>query len=140
MTSKGEGDDGKGSDYEVGYGKPPRHSRFRPGQSGNPAGRPKAVRNLATLAEIELNKLVSVREGGVVRRMTKRQALMASTVNKGLQGDLRATSYVFVLEQKAQDASQGKVGTEASTAADAADQEIIADFLARQKSSDGGGD
>ena len=34
--------------YEVGYGKPPTHGRFRAGQSGNPAGRRKGVRNLMT--------------------------------------------------------------------------------------------
>ena len=33
--------------YEVGYGRPPQHTQFRPGQSGNPAGRRKGVRNLA---------------------------------------------------------------------------------------------
>ena len=31
--------------YEVGNGKPPEHSRFKPGQSGNPRGRPKGAKN-----------------------------------------------------------------------------------------------
>jgi hypothetical protein len=39
--------DGAGDGYEIGYGKPPKHSRFQPGQSGNSAGR-KGVRNLMT--------------------------------------------------------------------------------------------
>jgi Family of unknown function (DUF5681) len=27
-------------DHQMGYGKPPRHSQFVKGQSGNPRGRP----------------------------------------------------------------------------------------------------
>ena len=45
-TTASTGDGKKG--YEVGYGKPPTHTRFRPGQSGYPAGRRKGVRNLKT--------------------------------------------------------------------------------------------
>jgi hypothetical protein len=30
--------------YDVGYGKPPLHTRFRKGQSGNPKGRSKGTR------------------------------------------------------------------------------------------------
>jgi len=37
-----------GEGYEIGYGNPPKHTRFRPGRSGNPAGRRKGVRNLMT--------------------------------------------------------------------------------------------
>src|SRR6202022_3261656 len=42
--------DSAGDEYDVGYGKPPKHTRFRAGQSGNPAGRRKGVRNLMTPA------------------------------------------------------------------------------------------
>ena len=53
--------------YEVGYGKPPTHSRFRPGQSGNPAGRRKGVRNLKTDVMRTLTTPVKVKEGGRTR-------------------------------------------------------------------------
>ena len=45
-------------DYEVGYGKPPRHSRFVKGQSGNPRGRPAGAKNFTTLLEEALNEPV----------------------------------------------------------------------------------
>jgi hypothetical protein len=36
------------ADYDVGHAKPPKHTRFQPGQSGNPRGRPKGTKNLKT--------------------------------------------------------------------------------------------
>ena len=47
-------------DYDVGYGKPPRHTRFKKGQSGNPRGRPSGSKNLATVLSEALNELVIV--------------------------------------------------------------------------------
>jgi hypothetical protein len=43
-------------DYEVGYGKPPKHTRFKPGQSGNPKGRPKASKDFRSLLHRALFK------------------------------------------------------------------------------------
>ena len=53
----------KDHDYEVGYGKPPKAGRFKPGQSGNPRGRPKGTLNLKTDLQQELAERISVREG-----------------------------------------------------------------------------
>ena len=49
-------------DYQVGYGKPPRHTRFKRGQSGNPRGRPREAKNLPTLLTEALNERVIVAE------------------------------------------------------------------------------
>jgi hypothetical protein len=37
--------------YEVGYGKPPKDTQFKPGQSGNPKGYKKHVKSLKTLRQ-----------------------------------------------------------------------------------------
>ena len=50
--------------YEVGYGKPPKHTRFKPGQSGNPKGRKPGSKNVMTLLEQTLFDTVKVRENG----------------------------------------------------------------------------
>src|SRR6478752_1825083 len=64
-------------DYEVGYRKPPKKTRFNPGQSGNPRDRPKGSPNLATDLSAELGELITVREGGQARRVSKQPALLA---------------------------------------------------------------
>lgn len=73
------------SEYEVGYGKPPRHTRWPPVQSGNPKGRPRKTTILGDLIREELDRLVEVREQGTTRKITKREALAKSLVNAALK-------------------------------------------------------
>jgi hypothetical protein len=84
-------------EYQVGYRKPPQATRFKPGQSGNPKGRPKGSLNLATDLSTELGELITVREGGAARRVSKQRALIKSLMAKALQGDVRATTAVLAL-------------------------------------------
>ena len=76
--------------YEVGYGKPPRHTRFAKGQSGNPRGRPAGAKNLRTLLSEALNETVLVTENGGCRKVTKRQAIITQLVNRSATADFRA--------------------------------------------------
>ena len=80
---------GKG-DYEVGFGQPPRSTRFKLGQSGNPAGRPRGAKNFATAIEQELQARVTVTENGRRRRISKREVIAKHLVNKAASGDLKA--------------------------------------------------
>ena len=80
----------KEHDYEVGYGKPPRHTRFIKGQSGNPRGRPPGAKNLKTLLSEALNETVIVTENGGRRKVTKRQAIITQLVNRSATADFRA--------------------------------------------------
>jgi hypothetical protein len=84
-------------DDDVGYRRPPKATRFKPGQSGNPKGRPKGSANLATDLAAELNEQITVREGGQARRLTKQRALIKSLMAKALQGDVRATTALLAL-------------------------------------------
>ena len=53
-----------GANERVGYRRPPVGTRFRPGQSGNPRGRPRGARNLSTIVATALNERVAVNENG----------------------------------------------------------------------------
>ena len=81
----------------VGNGKPPEATRFKPGKSGNPKGRPKGSLNLATDLSAELGEQITVREGGRQHRISKQRALVKSLMAKALQGDVRATTAVLAL-------------------------------------------
>ncbi len=85
----------KESTGEVGYCKPPVKNRFAKGQSGNPKGRPRGSKNLATIVRQVLSARVSVRENGRVRTITAREGLIAQLVREGLRGNLRALELMF---------------------------------------------
>jgi hypothetical protein len=78
------------SDDAVGYKKPPRRSRFQPGQSGNPRGRQKGVRNLATDVKRTLEFPVRVNDQGKARRVSSQEAALLQLRKKALMGDPRA--------------------------------------------------
>ncbi len=72
--------------YTVGYGKPPIHSRFRPGQSGNPAGRRKGVRNLITDVKRTLSMPVRVKEAGRMRKKSTQESCPHGAAREGPPG------------------------------------------------------
>jgi hypothetical protein len=83
--------------YEVGYGKPPRHTRFQKGRSGNPAGRPRGKKNLATLLSDALDQKIIVVESGRRKKISKREAIVTQLVNKSASADLKATQIVLAM-------------------------------------------
>ena len=121
-------------DYEIGYGKPPRHTRFRPGQSGNPRGRPKDAKNLSTLVHEALNEPVDVAENGRRRKVSKRRAIITQLVNRSAQADLKATQILLAIVQEIERRSEAEP---AETTFAAADEKVLEQLTARFSTSKG---
>lgn len=73
--------------YEVGFKKPPKATRFTKGQSGNPNGRPKGSKNLASIVINEAKQLITVTQDGKTRQVMKIEAAMTQLLNKAAKGD-----------------------------------------------------
>src|SRR5690242_11170591 len=84
-------------DDEVGYCRPPKHSQFKPGQSGNPRGKPRGARGLRTELRSELGELVTITENGKSRRIPKRRIVIKALIAKALKGDVRAAEKIMQL-------------------------------------------
>jgi hypothetical protein len=79
------------SDYEIGYGKPPKHTQYAKGQSGNRNGRPKGSFNLVARFMKIINERIKVTKNGRPCSMAKFDATITQMVNKAASGDMRAT-------------------------------------------------
>ena len=115
-------------DYEVGYGKPPRDTRFKRGQSGNPRGRPPGAKNLSTLLNEALNELVVVTENGGRKRISKRRAAFKQLVNDAAKGNWRALKLLVDILQDIERRSEPQ--TEESSFS-LADEKVIAQLKSR---------
>lgn len=80
--------------YQVGFGKPPKHSQFKKGQSGNPKGRPKGSLSFATILNNALFEKVVVNEAGQKIVKTKLEVMLIQALNKAVAGDLKAAQFI----------------------------------------------
>lgn len=98
---------------KVGYCNPPVHTRFKPGQSGNPSGRAKGSQNLKTIFNKVLDEEISLREGSEIMKVSKAEALVRGMVVGALKGDQRNLLMLFrVAEQTGQFEDKGADITE----------------------------
>jgi hypothetical protein len=120
---------------DVGYRKPPTHTRFRKGVSGNPRGRPKGRRNLATALGRTLQEKVIINENGVRKSVTKLEAAVKQLVNKAAGGDLIAMRQLTAIVDSAESET-----TAAQDKADLAevDRKIMNRLLERLQKSEKG--
>jgi hypothetical protein len=88
MSTHDDHDDDR--DYEVGYGRPPKSTRFMKGQSGNPKGRPKGAKGINANLKRELEGKITVNDGQQTRTISKAEAAAKRLVAKALGGDLKA--------------------------------------------------
>src|SRR5262245_955983 len=80
---------------KVGYKRPPVHSRFKKGESGNPSGRAKGSQNLKKIFNKILSEEISLKEGSDVRKVSKAEALVRGMVVGALKGDQRHLAMLF---------------------------------------------
>ena len=124
-----EGESSEEGMYQVGYCRPPLHSRFKPGQSGNPKGRLKQSRNLRTIVKQVLSEDMHIREGGRLRRMPAMEALVRTLRARAFKGDPKAIASLIALARLS-----GLTESDEATADLLQGPEyhaMIADFLAR---------
>ena len=89
---------GGAGDYRVGYGRPPVHTRFKPGQSGNPSGRLSGKKSIMRLLlEALEERAVVVTEDGKRHKVAKRRLGIARLADKFAEGDPNATRIVLDL-------------------------------------------
>jgi hypothetical protein len=118
-------------DEKAGYRRPPKRTQFKKGQSGNPAGRPKAPRDRRARVRKILDELVAVTENGRTSQRPVFEVAIKQLAKKGALGDLRAirTMLDLVLEEDATAAPAAYVPTEN-------DAEIVRLFAARLRTLD----
>jgi hypothetical protein len=87
-------------DYPVGYGRPPKHTRFKKGQSGNRKGRPKGSRNIGKLMVDALAAKIEVVENGRRIKLPKGEVAARQIANKAAGGDIKAFNAVTEVMRK----------------------------------------
>ncbi len=109
------------NDYEVGYGKPPKHTQFTKSRSGNPKGRPKGSNNFRTDVKHTLKEPVRLNKGGKRKTVSTQEAALLRLREKALSGDARALDRIIELARIYNDQEIA----EAVTKLDQADAEIL---------------
>lgn len=115
-----------------GYGRPPEHSRFKPGTSGNPKGRPKQSKNLKSIIQQALTSTVTVRENGRLRSVSKIEGVVLSQLERALKGNEKAALAVLRMAGHV-DLLNGGDGSADGDQLSPADEKILAQLLGEQK-------
>ena len=121
--------DSASRDYQVGYGKTPVETRFKPGQSGNPKGRPKGLQSVGTLLRKALLTRVTLQENGRSRQITIQEVIIRGVVNDAAKRDHKAIRVLFALLERhltPEDTENASGGIQSD------DQAIIDESLARR--------
>lgn len=119
--------------YEVGYGLPPKQTQFKPGHSGNPKGRPKGTPTLQDLFQREAAKLVSVKTGPNVLKITKADALVRKMIQMAFEGHMPAMRMVwsFLEAANADDPEQAETAMAPIFGSETPDEEAVKRIAAR---------
>lgn len=86
------------NDYEVGYKKPPKHSQFKKGQSGNKKGRPKGSKNANTLIHEIANEVITVRaRNGKLIKKRRIEIIVENLTTEAMKRDIKSTTLAINL-------------------------------------------
>lgn len=117
-------------DYPVGYARPPKQKQFKPGVSGNPNGRPKGTKNIATELQEILAEQVETRSGEKRTKSTLRKTIWRKHAYMAANGDVRSFNALVAVLSRA-----GLLNDESESAPAAkiteSDEALIADYLRR---------
>jgi hypothetical protein len=108
------------ADHRVGYRRPPRHSRFQPGQSGNPRGRPQGVKSLPDIVRKIIGQKVTVTENGRARRVPRLEAILLRAAGEASRGDPPALRLLLQLTERYGESAQTGAEREMTGAEDLA--------------------
>lgn len=97
------------SNYVVGYSKPPRSTRFKPGRSGNPKGRARKPTTFEEEFEKALSAFIVVAENGKLKRITMRQAIVKQQVIQAAKGDIKSAELLLKRSQPKRTEQQDNV-------------------------------
>lgn len=116
------------SSSQVGFCQPPEHTRFQPGQSGNPAGRPKGSRSFKTELRNALATEVEVQIDGAKQRMSKFRVIFERLMSSASKGDFKAAALIVELGQKID--SESPSATNDQIELSSGDQKILDRYVA----------
>jgi hypothetical protein len=120
-------------DYDVGYSRPPKGTRFKPGQSGNPTGYRKGSKSIGARLQELMNSKVTVTENGRSRRISRLDVLLHQLTNDAMRGDPRALKLLmeFLNRYGAEVEGNGRLEEVTSD-----DLKILSDYLPKTGRSD----
>ena len=88
------------ANYAVGYGRPPKATQFRKGQSGNPKGRSKGSRSIGATLQAIIAQKFAVTEHGTTRRIPALEVMLRRLTNDAMRGDVRGLKLLLSLIER----------------------------------------
>ena len=122
-------DNSSDSGDRVGYCRPPRATRFKPGQSGNPRGRPRKPKPIQELLATELRRRAPVRENGREQKLPKLELVVKRLVHDAIHGNYQAVRLLIDLIKVTEEGSDEGLVDRTIEELNAEDREILARYL-----------
>src|SRR5438309_801594 len=99
----------------IGYKRPPKATRFAPGQSGNPRGRPRGVKSLSDIVRKIAGQTMTITENGRRRRVPWLEGVLLRSAVEALRGDQRQLRLLLPLFERYGETPQGPAASEKTT-------------------------